>query len=339
MLMPRTCLLLLAVGLLLAPLACDGKTGKKPSKAAKPASVKESEKPKGPSPAAKALEAMLQIPVDVPAEKKLPALAAGYERYTKRIAAKARDNLALRAGYSSMNESKRKKFLEVMCGGALNIDDYVPFKEFNEKVNEQALAVFGLTWKEIKGKEPGELRDLWIARKENWENCVIPDLKGVLPTGERDFGDRLYLFFEGSGRKVEIMMMQEREGYKYAGTWEDRSDYLIGPDRVLLFELKTDADRLDAARNDLSDLQSLLLVFRQKQGCYPTGQEGLDALLENPGGNDGHSWEGPYAHHIHDPWGSRWRLDVPGKHNPDWYDLWSPGPDGKDGTADDIENW
>jgi general secretion pathway protein G len=30
---------------------------------------------------------------------------------------------------------------------------------------------------------------------------------------------------------------------------------------------------------------------------------------------------------------------APGKHNPDTFDVWSVGPDGQDGTDDDIGNW
>jgi len=43
-----------------------------------------------------------------------------------------------------------------------------------------------------------------------------------------------------------------------------------------------------------------------------------------------------------DPWGNPWRFrnqkGDPSQENPD-FDLWSLGPDGKNGTADDITNW
>ena len=40
-----------------------------------------------------------------------------------------------------------------------------------------------------------------------------------------------------------------------------------------------------------------------------------------------------------DAWGHPLRYQCPGTHNPAAYDLWSRGPDGDDGTADDITNW
>jgi general secretion pathway protein G len=51
-------------------------------------------------------------------------------------------------------------------------------------------------------------------------------------------------------------------------------------------------------------------------------------------------WHGPYTRGFaKDPWGHDWMYVAPGKHNPDSYDIWSVGPDGVDGTADDIGNW
>ena len=45
---------------------------------------------------------------------------------------------------------------------------------------------------------------------------------------------------------------------------------------------------------------------------------------------------------IVDPWGNPWRFrnqkGDPDQQNPD-FDLWSVGPDGKNGTEDDIRNW
>jgi general secretion pathway protein G len=40
-----------------------------------------------------------------------------------------------------------------------------------------------------------------------------------------------------------------------------------------------------------------------------------------------------------DPWHNPYIYYFPGKHNPSGYDLLSAGPDGKEGTADDIGNW
>jgi len=42
---------------------------------------------------------------------------------------------------------------------------------------------------------------------------------------------------------------------------------------------------------------------------------------------------------LNDPWNRMYQYRYPGEHPPQEYDLWSLGPDGVDGTEDDITNW
>ena len=39
---------------------------------------------------------------------------------------------------------------------------------------------------------------------------------------------------------------------------------------------------------------------------------------------------------LSDPWGHPYQYRNPGKRHPEGFDVYSLGPDGKDGTADDI---
>jgi len=80
-------------------------------------------------------------------------------------------------------------------------------------------------------------------------------------------------------------------------------------------------------------------------GAYPSTSEGLQALITVPAGN-ADRWRGPYImvkgdqnKILLDPWGNPYQYRYPGIHNTTGYDLWSKGPDGRDGTADDIGNW
>ena len=52
-------------------------------------------------------------------------------------------------------------------------------------------------------------------------------------------------------------------------------------------------------------------------------------------------WHGPYLDRKSpvDPWDNDYKFAAPGKHNTDSFDIWSIGPDGQDGTDDDIGNW
>ena len=78
-------------------------------------------------------------------------------------------------------------------------------------------------------------------------------------------------------------------------------------------------------------------------GTYPVGEDGLSKLLHEPDDpNQAEKWKGPYLEDeesLKDPWGHFYRYRFPGKHNRGGYDLWCVGPDGLDGTEDDITNW
>ncbi len=81
-------------------------------------------------------------------------------------------------------------------------------------------------------------------------------------------------------------------------------------------------------------------AFEVDTGRYPTTEEGLRALIEAPAGVNG--WHGPYLKRNtvqNDPWGRPYVYVCPGSHNTNGYDLHSFGPDGQDGTEDDIDNW
>jgi len=59
--------------------------------------------------------------------------------------------------------------------------------------------------------------------------------------------------------------------------------------------------------------------------------------------SEGHAWEGPYLNAgkvPKDPWGHDYQYEYPPTHGKgDFPDIWSYGPDGEDGTDDDIVSW
>lgn len=84
------------------------------------------------------------------------------------------------------------------------------------------------------------------------------------------------------------------------------------------------------ARRHLQVLRIALDYFRADCGQYPTTEEGLDALVKNPGHPE---WSGPYVNWIRpDPWQHPYQYAcVNGQ-----VTLFSCGPDGQPGTADDL---
>lgn len=98
--------------------------------------------------------------------------------------------------------------------------------------------------------------------------------------------------------------------------------------------------KITATKAQLSEFKTALGTFELQVGAYPTTQQGLEALIEEPSDIEG--WSGPYLEADvvpKDPWGGEWQYRYPGTHNSEGFDLFSPGPDGREGGGDDIANW
>jgi len=94
-----------------------------------------------------------------------------------------------------------------------------------------------------------------------------------------------------------------------------------------------------AAKAQIELLGQALDQFRLDVGRYPTTQEGLNALMINPGIE---RWEGPYLKKALplDPWNRPYIYQSPGTHGE--YDIFSYGRDGSpggDGEDRDVTSW
>ena len=110
---------------------------------------------------------------------------------------------------------------------------------------------------------------------------------------------------------------------------------LVGP---RLFP-KLGKGKQSAAKAQIELLGQALDQFRLDVGRYPATQEGLNALVTNPGIE---KWEGPYLKKELpvDPWGRPYLYQQPGAHGE--YDLYSYGSDGAqggEGEAADVASW
>ncbi len=110
---------------------------------------------------------------------------------------------------------------------------------------------------------------------------------------------------------------------------------LVGP---RLFS-KLGKGRQVAAAAQIKLFEQALDQYRLDVGNYPTTEQGLNALLVNPGVNN---WDGPYLKKglPDDSWGRPYLYQCPGSHGE--YDLWSYGRDGApggEGEDKDITSW
>lgn len=100
---------------------------------------------------------------------------------------------------------------------------------------------------------------------------------------------------------------------------------------------------INAAKAQIGLFESPLDMYKLDVGYYPTTNQGLDALRNPPADVPNPAAWGPEPYMNKDipldPWGFPYNYISPGKYNPNTYDVWSTGPDGVDGTADDIGNW
>ncbi len=102
---------------------------------------------------------------------------------------------------------------------------------------------------------------------------------------------------------------------------------------------RTEDAKVAKAMTDLATLDSLLEQYRLDGGMYPSMDEGLQVLREEPA--DAQGWRGPYlTKQIPlDPWGSPYVYEWPGAYGDDSFVLFSFGADGTEGgddTAADI---
>jgi general secretion pathway protein G len=92
---------------------------------------------------------------------------------------------------------------------------------------------------------------------------------------------------------------------------------------------------MPAAMTQIATFKTALDTFQVDTGFYPTGRDGLQALIKQPAGTT--NWQGPYLNGIpKDPWGHEYFYECPGWHNSNSYDISSPGPP-RQNTP--IENW
>jgi general secretion pathway protein G len=100
--------------------------------------------------------------------------------------------------------------------------------------------------------------------------------------------------------------------------------------------------KVETAQAEIRNLETALDLFKLDVGRYPTGPEGLQALVARPEGLV--RWAGPYLKKRTlpvDPWDRPYVYRVPSRHG-GAYDLYSSGPDAAAGEpegSDAVRNW
>ena len=105
---------------------------------------------------------------------------------------------------------------------------------------------------------------------------------------------------------------------------------------------RVDDARISKAKSDIRVLESSLELYKLDNFVYPSTDQGLNALVNRPTGENTKNWrDGGYIKKLNkDPWGNDYQYVYPGTNGE--FDVFSLGADaavGGDGEAADIGNW
>jgi general secretion pathway protein G len=103
------------------------------------------------------------------------------------------------------------------------------------------------------------------------------------------------------------------------------------------FTGRVEDSRIKATTAQISMLKTSLNMFESDNGRFPTSEEGLSALVQNTGNLP--NWKSGYLTDNKvpvDAWNHPFVYRLPGSDGKD-FDLFSCGPDGQEGTADDVK--
>lgn len=97
--------------------------------------------------------------------------------------------------------------------------------------------------------------------------------------------------------------------------------------------------RIGVAKTQLRNVGNALDLYKLDNFNYPSTEQGLEALVNEPSGSpEAKNWnkDGYLPSVPVDPWGNEYQYVSPGSEGP--YDLYSFGPDGKEGGSDEGED-
>jgi general secretion pathway protein G len=104
---------------------------------------------------------------------------------------------------------------------------------------------------------------------------------------------------------------------------------------------RADDARLTAARTDVSNLMQSLKLYRLDNQRYPSGEQGLQALVTKPTASPVPANWRPYLEKLpQDPWGQPYKYLNPGlKGEVDVFSLGADGKEGGEGKDADLGSW
>jgi len=117
---------------------------------------------------------------------------------------------------------------------------------------------------------------------------------------------------------------------------------ILGATVVPLIMDRPNEARVVRAQTDIKSLGAALDLYRLDNFNYPSTEQGLQALIEEPSGDpEPGNWNGPYVKKLNkDPWNRDYVYQSPGEGGDfDIISLGTDGAEGGEGFDADITNW
>ena len=104
---------------------------------------------------------------------------------------------------------------------------------------------------------------------------------------------------------------------------------------------RPDEARITKAKQDIRALESALNLYKLDNFVYPTSDQGLEALVQQPSGSpEPKNWKKYMDRLPKDPWGQPYQYLSPGvKGEVDIFSLGADGQQGGEGANTDVGNW
>jgi general secretion pathway protein G len=103
-----------------------------------------------------------------------------------------------------------------------------------------------------------------------------------------------------------------------------------------------DRAEVNRAKQDIRSIETALNIYRLDNYSYPSTDDGLEALVTNPGETRAPNWQvGGYLPNLpRDPWNRPYEYLRPGQHGSfDIFTLGADGQEGGEGNRADSGNW
>jgi len=115
---------------------------------------------------------------------------------------------------------------------------------------------------------------------------------------------------------------------------------ILASGSIYLLKGQIDSAKDTRVDSDLPAIGLALQSYESRALRKPTTEQGIKALVEKPTIEPiPENYRAFMKDMPKDPWGQEYKYRIPAQKSKDDYDVWSVGPDGKDGTEDDLGNW